>query len=139
MAAEAKQEDKGNDKKPEFKSCEGHDALSEILKESKDKASRIFLLFSGNEKDGKSWCPDCVAAKPIIQKNYEYLKEGDLFITVYVGERDVWKDKTNIFRTDDNFKVTGVPTLLLYGTEKRLVEPQCANSNLIKMLFEDDD
>ena len=63
LTIEAKQD---KEKKPEFKSCEGHVALNEILKEFKDKSSRIFLLFFGNEKDGKSWCPDCAAAKPII-------------------------------------------------------------------------
>ena len=126
------------EKKVEFKSCEGHIALNEILQESKDKSSRIFVLFFGNETDGKSWCPDCVAAKPIIQKNYQYLKSGDLFVTVFVGKRDVWKDKTNVFRTDHNFKVTVIPTLLLYGTERRLVDPQCANPNLVKMFFEND-
>ena len=69
----------------------------------------------------------------------KYLKKTDTFITVYVGEKAEWKDKQNVFRTDKRFLVTGVPTLLQYNTQKRLVEPQCANSNLVKMLFEEDD
>eukprot|EP00483_Globobulimina_turgida_P011457 UN11479 len=66
-------------------------------------------------------------------------KDRDIFITVYVGEKAFWKDKKNVFRTDKRFQVSGVPTLLQYKTQKRLVEPQCCNSNLVKMVFEDDD
>ena len=136
MAAEAKQEDKkAQFKTHEFKDIQGLETELDSCKDSK----RIFLLFCGNEKDGKSWCPDCVAAKPIIEKNYEYLKAGDTFITVFVGDLPTWKNKQHPLRIDDKFKVTGVPTLFLYKSQQRLVEPQCADTNLVKMLFEGDD
>ena len=122
---------------PSISTCNGADELNELL--AACKSERIFLLFCGNIVGGKSWCPDCVAAKPVIESNLKYLKADDTMVTVYVGERAEWKDKNNVFRTDDRFKVTGVPTLLQFGTVQRLVEPQCANSNLVQMLFEGDD
>lgn len=127
-----------NDNSYQILSCEGMDALDELL--SRVKAERIFLLFCGNTVDGRSWCSDCVAAKPIIESNLKYLHpNNDAFITVYVGERDQWKNPANVFRRDDRFKIQGVPTLFEYGTQKRLVESQCASTNLVHMIFEEDD
>lgn len=115
-------------------SCEGLDELNTLL--DKIESKRIFLLFYANLIDGKSWCPDCVAAKPIIDDNMKYLeKNSDTFITVYVGDKPTWKDPEHVLRHDDRFKVTGVPTLMLYKTDKRLVEPECQNGDLIKNLF----
>ena len=128
----------GNDDKEEnVLSCEGMDALNKLLNEIKSK--NIFLLFCGNEdENGNSWCPDCVVAKPKIKKAMNVLKDEKdwTFITVYVGERAIWKDKKNPFRTDERFKVSGVPTLLLYKTQKRLVEGEIKEASA-KMLFED--
>eukprot|EP01083_Nonionella_stella_P194434 717207_1 len=136
---EQKKEDKKEVKKDDYiLTCEGFDALTKLLDTVKSK--RIFLLFCGSLINGKSWCPDCVASKPVIEQNMKYVnKDTDTFITVYVGDLRYWKDKNNPFRTDKRFKVTGVPTLLQYGTQKRLVEPQCCNNNLVQMLLEGDD
>merc|ERR1711933_209630 len=112
----------------------GIDALEKLLQ--RVSAKRIFLLFFANEIDGKSWCPDCVAAKPIIERNLKYLHpNNDTFVTVYVGEKAEWKNKKNIFRTDERFKVTGVPTLLQFGTDKRLVESQCEDDHMLQTMF----
>eukprot|EP01084_Bolivina_argentea_P312308 540685_1 len=70
-------------------SVEGIDELNKLLKEyenKKEKKDRIFLLFCGSIIEGKSWCPDCVVAKPIIDDNlHELNTKSDLFVTVYVG------------------------------------------------------
>ena len=134
--AEVVVEQKDEDK-PNVTSCTGAEELNKLL--AACKSDRIFLLFCGNIVDGKSWCPDCVVAKPVIEANVKYLTKDDTLITVYVGERAEWKNKDNVFRTDDRFKVTGVPTLLQFGTVQRLVEPQCANNNLVQMMFEGDE
>jgi hypothetical protein len=54
-----------------------------------------------------------------------------------VGERNVWKDRDNIFRKS-KFGVKSVPTLLRYGTGLRLTEEQCSDAqNVAELLAED--
>ncbi|XP_072210028.1 thioredoxin domain-containing protein 17 isoform X1 [Excalfactoria chinensis] len=52
------------------------------------------------------------------------------------GLRDGWKDPNNEFRK--NLKLTGVPTLLKYGTPQKLVEEECFKADLVRMLFTED-
>uniref|UniRef100_A0A8B9NQ94 Thioredoxin domain-containing protein n=1 Tax=Accipiter nisus TaxID=211598 RepID=A0A8B9NQ94_9AVES len=52
------------------------------------------------------------------------------------GLRDGWKDPNNEFRK--NLKLTGVPTLLKYGTPQKLVEEECFKAELVRMLFTED-
>ena len=48
-----------------------------------------------------------------------------------------WKDKANPLRTSPEFRLTGVPTLLQWGTQKRLVEEDCADAGKVELFFED--
>uniref|UniRef100_A0A8B9IMB9 Thioredoxin domain-containing protein n=1 Tax=Anser cygnoides TaxID=8845 RepID=A0A8B9IMB9_ANSCY len=48
------------------------------------------------------------------------------------GLRDGWKDPNNEFRK--NLKLTGVPTLLKYGTPQKLVEEECFKAELLLFL-----
>ncbi|XP_019366558.1 PREDICTED: thioredoxin domain-containing protein 17 [Crocodylus porosus] len=97
----------------------------------------IFVLFSG-DKDaaGHSWCPDCVTAEPVIRSELHNMPEGSIFIYCQVGDRAYWKDPNNEFRK--NLKLTGVPTLLKYGTPQKLVEEECFKADLVRMLFTED-
>lgn len=54
-----------------------------------DAKRNIFILFTGNKDvtNGKSWCPDCVKAEPVLEKCLESLPENSDFITCYVGDR----------------------------------------------------
>ena len=120
-------------------SCETIEELNKLL--NTIKSQRIFLLFYASLIKGKSWCPDCIAADPIIDRNMKYLNlndNNDTFITVYVGDRATWKDSNHILRHDSRFNVTGVPTILLYDNNKkqRLVELECHNTNLVRNLFQ---
>lgn len=116
--------------------CQGMDELN--LKLSDINTERIFLIFYGSLIDNKSWCPDSVKAKPFIDENIKYLNnKRDSLIIVYVGQKPEWKDKSNIFRKDERFKLVGVPTLLQYKTNKRLVVEECWNSYAITQMFTD--
>lgn len=49
----------------------------------------IVLLFTGTKlTDGKSWCPDCVVADPVIEGVVKQMSSDDslAFITVPVGD-----------------------------------------------------
>jgi len=67
------------------------ETLLQTLKEQANKS--IFLLFTGSkDSSGKSWCPDCNTADPVIEQvinEQTYDSDDYLFITVFVGERDV--------------------------------------------------
>uniref|UniRef100_A0A3B5LKP8 Thioredoxin domain-containing protein n=1 Tax=Xiphophorus couchianus TaxID=32473 RepID=A0A3B5LKP8_9TELE len=47
-----------------------------------------------------------------------------------------WKDLNNDFKK--TLKLTGVPTLLRYGTPQKLVEEECFKPDLVKMMFTED-
>ncbi len=100
----------------------------------------LFILFSG-DKDaaGTSWCSDCVEAEPVVLSCLESAPEDTVFIYCLVGDRQFWKNSENGFRTNNRLKLTSIPTLLKWGSSRRLVEEECKKADLVKMLFEDDD
>ncbi|CAB3401240.1 unnamed protein product [Caenorhabditis bovis] len=124
--------------------AQGYDAFQQTLKEI-GSGKRIIALFTGSKEllTGKSWCPDCVEAEPIIDKTLadDSVKDSDIhFITCFVGNRETWKNPNCQFRTDKNIKLTCIPTLLEVGKKaKRLIENQCANESLLKEFFLEDE
>jgi len=100
----------------------------------------LYLLFTGsNGHDGKSWCPDCVDFE-IVWEDFKKTSPPDdgCFIRVKVGPRDYWKDKNCPFRTEKSLRLTSVPTLVKWGTPKRLSDDQIVKPDCIAMLLEDD-
>ncbi|CAF3093384.1 unnamed protein product [Rotaria socialis] len=120
-------------------SVTGYEEFKNILNNyGKDK--RIFLLFSGSKDDqGNSWCPDCVVAeKPVHETVKSSLPSNGIFIECSVGDRASWKSPKSPFRTDSQLRLTNIPTLLEWGTAKRLTESQLLDIGMIKILFEED-
>nr|ABK63289.1 thioredoxin-related protein 14 [Branchiostoma belcheri tsingtauense] len=116
---------------------EGLSAFLEVVEKHKGKT--IFALFTGShDAQGKSWCPDCVAADPVVEECVKGAPEDAVFITCSVGDRAMWKDQQNEFRTHPKLKLTSVPTLMRWETPQRLMEEDCAKSSLVSMLFEED-
>ena len=117
---------------------EGFDAFVEQVEKHKASGKPIFVLFSGSkDANGKSWCPDCVVAEPVVKAALEKAPEDAAFIYVGVGGRDFWKDRSNVFRTDARTKLNSVPTLMKFGGPQRLEEEQCAKADMVEMLFEE--
>ncbi|KAG8001923.1 thioredoxin domain-containing protein 17 [Larimichthys crocea] len=113
----------------------GYDEFCQAVSERKGKD--IFAYFSGDkDAQGKSWCPDCVKAEPVVRGELSHLPEGSVFIYCQVGERAYWKDASNDFKK--TLKLSGVPTLLRYGTPQKLVEEECFKAELVKMMFTED-
>lgn len=105
-----------------------------------EKAGReVYCVFSGSkDANGKSWCPDCVTAEPVIRGCLKNMPEGSVFVYCQVGERAYWKDKSNDFRTNPKMKLTGVPTLMKWGSpNQKLVEENLFKPDMINMMFED--
>lgn len=116
---------------------QGYDEFKKAAEEHADKT--IFALFTGSAgSDGRSWCPDCVTADPIIERNLKHIPADCVFIRCGVGDRAFWKDQNNVFRKDPKLRLTSVPTLLKYGQPQQLKEEQCAKDDLVQMLFTED-
>uniref|UniRef100_A0A915PWK4 Thioredoxin domain-containing protein 17 n=1 Tax=Setaria digitata TaxID=48799 RepID=A0A915PWK4_9BILA len=47
------------------KKVEGINELNALLSNIKNRA---IILFTSSKEDGKSWCPDCVKAEPVIEE-----------------------------------------------------------------------
>jgi hypothetical protein len=75
------------------------------------------LLFA--ERDavtGQPWCPDCVAAEPVLREAFATAAEGPVHVVEVVVPRDQWKGEAgqaNVFRRAP-FGVKGVPALVQY-------------------------
>ncbi|KAL5265133.1 hypothetical protein ACHWQZ_G006019 [Mnemiopsis leidyi] len=108
------------------------------VQQYKDSSLHLFTLFTGSlDADGKSWCPDCNKADPVIEEALNSAPECTCVITAYI-DRPTWKDMNNNFRKSQDIQLTSIPTLIKVGTEKRLEEGQCAKLSLVQMLLEDD-
>ncbi|XP_063677095.1 thioredoxin domain-containing protein 17-like [Bolinopsis microptera] len=108
------------------------------VQQYKDSSLHLLTLFTGSvDSEGKSWCPDCNVADPVIEEALNSAPECTCIITVQI-DRTTWKDRNNSFRKSEDLKLTSVPTLIKVGTDKRLVESQCAKLSLVQMLLEDD-
>ncbi|XP_043283424.1 thioredoxin domain-containing protein 17-like [Venturia canescens] len=117
---------------------EGYENFLKFMEDFKEKGS-IFVLYSGtNLPTGKSWCSDCVEAEPFIEKGIADAPEGSHFIHVEVGDRPFWKDLKCPFRTNSKTNLKVLPTLALWGTQKRLEGDQCLDAGLIEMLINEE-
>ncbi|KAK4315762.1 hypothetical protein Pmani_013025 [Petrolisthes manimaculis] len=117
---------------------EGFEAFVEKLESYNSSGKPIFVLFSGSkDANGKSWCPDCVVAEPVVKGALTKAPQDAVFLYVGVGGRDFWKDPKCVFRTDPRTKLKSVPTLMKVGGPQRLEEEKCAKADMVEMLFED--
>ncbi|KAF7282603.1 hypothetical protein GWI33_002322 [Rhynchophorus ferrugineus] len=88
---------------------------------------------------GESWCPDCVRAWPVVEIESESLPDDSHFVVVEVGDRAVWKDPNCPFRKDPRTKLLVIPTLKRWNQPQKLEGDQCEKSDLVSMLFNDED
>uniref|UniRef100_A0A8C4ZB85 Thioredoxin domain-containing protein 17 n=1 Tax=Gadus morhua TaxID=8049 RepID=A0A8C4ZB85_GADMO len=93
------------------------------------KGKDIFAYFSGN-------VIKMTTSEPTVRGEISHLPEGSVFIYCQVGQRDYWKNPNNDFKK--TLKLSGVPTLLRYGTPQKLVEEECFKANLVRMMFTED-
>uniref|UniRef100_UPI0035901D9E thioredoxin domain-containing protein 17 isoform X4 n=1 Tax=Myxine glutinosa TaxID=7769 RepID=UPI0035901D9E len=114
----------------------------ELMHQVQERSKQTLFVYFCSSKgaDGTSWCPDCVEAEPVVQAELQNLPAGSTFIYCQVGDRPYnilvfcsWKDGHNEFRKE--LKVTSIPTLLKYGTSQKLVDKQCCQPELVRMLL----
>ena len=111
--------------------------MAEFEKLVQEKKTFIAIFKGSEDKDGKNWCSDCVAADPAIKSTLipqAHKKHIDVY-TVEVGPREEWKDKANPLRTHKDLKIDCVPTLLFFKAGKagnRLREGEILHQDLLE-------
>ncbi|KAL3454243.1 hypothetical protein BJX65DRAFT_263049 [Aspergillus insuetus] len=73
----------------------------------------IAFLASVDPATGKPWCPDVVAALPVLHETFS-AEHAPLVAFVEVGQKPEWKDLSNNFRT--KWKLSAVPSLVRFET-----------------------
>ncbi|KAK8707218.1 hypothetical protein V6N13_058281 [Hibiscus sabdariffa] len=82
-----------------------------------NKANFILFLADKDPSTSLSWCPDCVRAEPVIYKKLEATAWDVALLRAYVGDRPTWRNPQHPWRVDSTFKLTGVPTLVLWDSK----------------------
>ena len=122
---------------------EGYEAFKSKTAEMEKLDGTLVILFSGSKdpSTGKSWCPDCVTAEPIVTSALdEAMKENKNinYLYVAVGERNYWKSQDCHFRTDSKTKLKSIPTLIRWDNPSiRLDEDNCGKQEMVQMFFEE--
>ena len=101
----------------------------------------LFVLYVGSARPdtGKSWCGDCVRAKPVIVQALSAVK--DCLVLEVPIERSAWKDKDrpHFLRKNKWGKVSGVPALVKVGQTARpvgiLVEEEIMDAVMLQSLI----
>ncbi|KAA0198877.1 DUF953 domain containing protein, partial [Fasciolopsis buskii] len=97
---------------------------------------RLFVHFIGTlAPDGSQWCPDCREVDPLVKMALRDLPSNGVFLTVQVGDRPTWKDPENPFRLNKACTVSSIPTLIEFGTDRRLSDENIKKESLIVKLF----
>ncbi|KAI7817441.1 hypothetical protein BC939DRAFT_329922 [Gamsiella multidivaricata] len=101
-----------------------HEIVNKTVEEHKGQDVYIYFYASIDPATGKSWCPDCVTAGPIVEERFSKL-DNVVFVDTPVGDRPTWKDPNHPLRHDKVIKITAVPTLVHWNTKSQLVETDC--------------
>ncbi|XP_031551663.1 thioredoxin domain-containing protein 17-like [Actinia tenebrosa] len=124
------------EQKPTQLQVEGLQNLETTIQENADEKRKFVMFIGAIDETGDSWCPDCRDAEPVVEKGLNSAPSDSVFILVVVGDRPTWKDPNNEFRTG-KYKLTGIPTLVEIGTQKRLGPDECKKQDLVDMFFKD--
>jgi len=99
-------------------------------------ARPLMVLFTGEvaAATGKSWCPDCTAADPVIE---DVFGNEDLVLLTCPVVREEYRDPSYKYRTLADVKLKCVPTLMRWGTHMRLNDSQSQVRDLVAALLEE--
>ncbi|XP_055839121.1 thioredoxin domain-containing protein 17 [Episyrphus balteatus] len=119
--------------------AENYEEFTKLVEGLESSGEPIHVLFSGNkDENGKSWCPYCVKAEPVITEAVEKSAEKSHFVHVEI-DRPFWKDLNCPFRKDPRTHLIFLPTLLRWKSPQRLDGERCSNADLVEMLLTDED
>lgn len=66
----------------------GYEEFTKLVERLETSGELVHVLFSGGKDDtGRSWCPYCNQAEPVVTEALIHAPEDSNFIHVNVGER----------------------------------------------------
>ncbi|KAH7050191.1 hypothetical protein B0J12DRAFT_663499 [Macrophomina phaseolina] len=104
-----------------------HD-LAKTLESDAAATGTGFLVVYASHVDGQSWCGDCRAAEPVVEKKFGD-KFGERAWVVFAGDKAEWRTPENVWRKKP-FEITHLPTLVKVTAEgkwEKLVEGDVYN------------
>ena len=112
--------------------------LERAAQTARDSAKPLFILFTGAvvPETGRSWCPDCVKADPVINKVLHELEGGGVLLECPVVRAE-YREPEYAYRTNQ-FKLACVPTLIKWENKKisrRLNDDQSQDEDLVRELM----
>ena len=97
----------------------------------------LYILFTGSKAlSGKSWCPDCEVAEPLILSVLSSIEVGCVILRCLV-DREPYRNKEYPYRSNKLLNISCVPTLMKWENNKciaRLNDMQSQDSTLIMEL-----
>ena len=122
--------------------CETPDEFQSKLSACEVSAGKrpLFILFTGSKDivTGKSWCPDCVVADPVIDEILNSLEDGCMLLYCSV-DREPYRTPVYPYRTHPIIQLKCVPTLIKYQNGKviaRLNDSQCQEKGFVQDLVD---
>jgi thiol-disulfide isomerase/thioredoxin len=91
-----------------------------IKKLISEKKSFFLYLYGTHDKNGKSWCPDCVRSEPFVNKAKEIIAARENEKEIYFVNVPIDFDKRAFFRNDKIAKMKRVPTLAFFNKGREL-------------------
>ncbi|THD19105.1 hypothetical protein D915_009989 [Fasciola hepatica] len=82
-------------------------------------------------------CARLGTAEPIVKSALSELPENAEFVVVEVGFRDAWKNSSNPFRRNKACNINSIPTIIQFGTKKRLTDEDIECREKIVNLFKE--
>ena len=118
------------------------DAFKAAFQEQAASGSKFIAIFTGsiNEETNESWCPDCVVAKPQIQRMVD-AAGGNRKILKGIVARNEWMGNQGHPYRQAPFGAGGVPTVVLFEGSNALHKVDdlgdFANNDMMDMFLDE--
>lgn len=114
-----------------------HKVFSNISQISQQSNHDFFVLFTGEKvpETGKSWCPDCVNAEPIINKALEQYGREYILLLCPVVRLD-YRSHEYIYRIDDLIQLKCVPTFMKIKENQVIARLNDQDSQIERLVLE---
>ena len=117
------------------------DKFTEAFQQAASTGDKFIVIFTGSikEETNESWCPDCVVAKPIIQK---LVDAGSRPILKGIVTREEWRgNASHPYKANPVYQAAGVPSVILYEGDGALHRVDdlndFANEEMMALFLED--
>ncbi|KAL5110873.1 Thioredoxin domain-containing protein 17 [Taenia crassiceps] len=95
-----------------------HKEVGEQLEElfASNSEQKVILLLEGStDMTGESWNSACQEVELLLEPLLNSASEKTVFLMAEVGNEEAWLDENNFFKKHAIYKLTAIPTLLLFS------------------------